>query len=219
MFIKCNPPDFLPQFSPPPAAWRSQSVEGNRGLWTSWCWDQRWEEGSSAARSWLQTAGWCPWLSHHLRSSEKNIYSNASHFAHTVFCKVTFAPDSCRFLLWICLNIAQPSTNWNPATDGSLTFSNDKASLHGRNSEGKLLQATRGAHVPVPLPTTTASATTMSWRPTGLDAPQQIWNNFCCMLRLVRGTHDLCYPVRCAAIVCREKRGLLQTIKTSSCWD
>ena len=71
MFIKCNPPDFLPQFSPPPAAWRSQSVEGNRGLWTSWCWDQRWEEGSSAARSWLQTAGWCPWLSHHLRSSEK----------------------------------------------------------------------------------------------------------------------------------------------------
>lgn len=105
------------------------------------------------------------------------------------------------------------STKWNPAIIRSHAFSNDEASLHGWDSERKLLEATRGAHVPVPLPTTTASTATMSRRPAGLDAPQQIGYNFCCVLSLVRRTHDLCYPVWCAAIIWRTKIGQLETIR------
>ncbi|TNN88522.1 hypothetical protein EYF80_001305 [Liparis tanakae] len=84
-------------------------------------------------------------------------------------------------------------------SDGSLAFSNDEAGLHGWDGEGKLLQSTGGAHVPVPLPATSASATTtaasstttttaaasMSRRPASLYTPQQIGNDFCRMLSLV----------------------------------
>ena len=95
--------------------------------------------------------------------------------------------------------------------DKSLAFSNDKTSLHGWNCERKLLQATRGPHVPVPLPTATSSSTSVSWRPTSLDAPQQVRNDVCCMLSLIRGAHDLCYPVWGAAIIWWELKGQLET--------
>ncbi len=97
-------------------------------------------------------------------------------------------------------------TMWSPTFEESLAFSDDEAGLHGWDSERKLLQATRGAHVPVPLATTTASSTAMSWRPTSLDTPQQIRYNFCSVLSLIRGPHDLCYPVWCAAIIYWVKR-------------
>lgn len=88
-----------------------------------------------------------------------------------------------------------------------LAFSNDEAGLHGRDSEGELLQATRGPHVPVALPAPTPPAPAVSWGSSGLDAPQQVRNDLCRVLRLVGRPHDLCYPVWCAAVVCKEETG------------
>lgn len=86
---------------------------------------------------------------------------------------------------------------------GSRAFSDDEASLHGWDGERKLLESTRGAHVPIALPAATASTAAVSGRSAGLDAPQQIGYDFRCVLSLVRGAHDLCYPVGGAAIIWR----------------
>lgn len=85
----------------------------------------------------------------------------------------------------------------------SRTFSDDEAGLHGWDSERKLLESTRGAHVPITLPAAAASAAAMSGRSAGLDAPQQVGYDFRCVLSLVGGAHDLCYPVGGAAIIWR----------------
>lgn len=86
-------------------------------------------------------------------------------------------------------------------------FADDEARLHGWNSEGELLQATGGPHVPVALPTAPAPASAVSRGASSLDAPQQVRDDFGCVLSLVRRTHDLCYPVRGAAVVWGVKGG------------
>lgn len=83
----------------------------------------------------------------------------------------------------------------------SRAFSDDEAGLHGRDSERELLESTGGPHVPITLPAATASTAAVSGRSTGLDAPQQVGYDFRRVLSLVRGTHDLCYPVGGAAII------------------
>lgn len=74
------------------------------------------------------------------------------------------------------------------------TFSNNEACFHGWDSEGKLLQASWGPHVPIALPPAAASTTSMPWGATSLDTPQKVGYNISCMLSLVRGPHYLSYP-------------------------
>lgn len=87
------------------------------------------------------------------------------------------------------------SSNLLPTRRWSHTFSNNKAGFHGWDSERKLLQATRGPHVPIALATTAASTAAMSRGPTSLDTPQKVGYNFSCVLSLVRRPHNLCYSV------------------------
>lgn len=85
-------------------------------------------------------------------------------------------------------------------TSINITFANDEPSLHGGDGEGELLQASRGAHVPVALAATSAP-TTGSWGTSSLHTPQQVGYDLCRMLRPVRGPHNLCYPLWCSAII------------------
>ena len=84
----------------------------------------------------------------------------------------------------------------------ALTLADDEAGLHGGDSEGELLQASGRSHVPVALAAAPApAAATVPWGAAGLDAPQQVGDDFGCMLGLVGWTHDLGYPLWRAAVV------------------
>lgn len=111
-------------------------------------------------------------------------------------------------ILWVSTSFFY-SSNLLSTSRWSHTFSNNKASFHGWDSERKLLQATRGPHVPIALATTTASTAAMSRGPTSLDAPQKVGYNFSCMLSLVRRPHNLCYSVWWAAIIWWKRENML----------
>lgn len=90
--------------------------------------------------------------------------------------------------------------------EAGLTFANDEASLNGGNGEGELLQAPWWPHVPITMSTTSASAP-RAWRTSSLHTVQQVCDDAGCVLRSVRGAHNLSNPIWGGAVIYGSGKG------------